>query len=85
MIYIDGFLIPVRADSTDEPIAALPKGASVFKDYSAIRVVEDWADDVSHGKFTDFYRTVHAHDGETTVFSWIEWPDKPTRDTCLRA
>ena len=44
------------------------------------RVVEAIADDVQHGKVTDYYRAVKAEDGETIVFSFIEWPDKQTRD-----
>jgi uncharacterized protein YbaA (DUF1428 family) len=43
-------------------------------------VIESIADDVPHGKVTDFYRAVKAEDGETVVFSFIEWPDKKTRD-----
>jgi uncharacterized protein YbaA (DUF1428 family) len=54
--------------------------AKVFRQHGAARVIEAIADDVQHGKVTDFYRAVKAEDGETAVFSFIEWPDKPTRD-----
>ena len=54
--------------------------AKVFRQHGATRVVEAIADDVQHGEVTDFYRAVKAEDGETVVFSFIEWPDKQTRD-----
>ncbi len=46
----------------------------------ALRVVEAWGDDLPHGKRTDFYRATDAAEDEAIVFSWIEWPDKATRD-----
>jgi uncharacterized protein YbaA (DUF1428 family) len=52
----------------------------VFRQHGASRVIEAIADDVDHGKVTDYYRAVKAEDGETVVFSFIEWPDKATRD-----
>lgn len=51
-----------------------------FKKLGATRVVEGWGDDVPNGKLTDFYRATQAKDDETIVFSWIEYPDKETRD-----
>jgi uncharacterized protein YbaA (DUF1428 family) len=33
---------------------------------------------------TDLYRATRAKDGETVLFSWIEYPDKTTRDAAKR-
>ena len=79
-MYIDGFLIPVPTANKDKFIAHAKKGDSVFIDFGATRVLECWGDDVPNGETTDFRKAVKAKDDETVVFSWIEWPDKATRD-----
>ena len=38
------------------------------------------ADDVPEGKRTDFMKAVQANPDEAIVFSWIEFPDKATRN-----
>ena len=80
MAYIDGFVIAVPTANKQEFIDHANKGDSVFMEFGATRVLECWGDDVPAGKHTDFQRAVQAKDDETVVFSWIEWPDKATRD-----
>ena len=78
--YTDGFVVPVPEDKVDAYQALAAKMAKVFRQHGATRVVEALSDDVPHGKVTDFYRAVKAEEGEKVVFSFIEWPDKTTRD-----
>ena len=86
MIYIDGLVLPVKAGATrDAYVAFATMAAPIFKDHGATRVVEGWGDDVPDGKLTDFRRAVQAREGEVVVFSWIEWPDKATRDAGMKA
>ncbi|HET7816269.1 MAG TPA: DUF1428 domain-containing protein [Sphingomicrobium sp.] len=78
--YADGFVVPVPEDKRDAYRELASRMAKVFRQHGATRVVEAIGDDVKRGEVTDFYRAVKAEDGETVVFSFIEWPDKATRD-----
>jgi uncharacterized protein YbaA (DUF1428 family) len=78
--YVDGFVLPVPNGNREAYLALARKAAADFKKHGANRLVEAWGDDVPDGKVTDFRRAVKAEDGENVVFSWIEWPDKATRD-----
>jgi uncharacterized protein YbaA (DUF1428 family) len=78
--YADGFVVPVPEGKRDAYQAMAAKMAKVFRQHGASRVIESISEDVPHGKVTDFYRAVKAEDGEAVVFSFIEWPDKATRD-----
>lgn len=79
-MYVDGFLIAVPIANKQKFIEHAKKGDAVFMELGATRILECWGDDVPDGKLTDFRRAVKATADETVVFSWIEWPDKPTRD-----
>ena len=83
MSYIDGFLIPVETSHKQEFVDHASRMDALFIDEGALRVVEAWGDNVPDGKVTDFRRAVQAGDGETVAFSWIEWPDKATRDAAF--
>jgi uncharacterized protein YbaA (DUF1428 family) len=78
--YTDGFVVPVPEGKREAYRELAAKMAKVFREHGANRVVEAIADDVPHGEVTDFYRAVKAEDGETVIFSFIEWPDKQARD-----
>jgi uncharacterized protein YbaA (DUF1428 family) len=78
--YVDGVIVPVVAAKRDAYRELASKMAKVFRQHGANRVIESIAEDVNHGQVTDFYRAVKAEDGETIAFSFIEWPDKATRD-----
>ena len=84
MSYIDGFVLAVPNANKQAFIEFVNKFDPIFKEYGALRVVECWGDDVPHGKQTDFFRAVAAKDDESVVFSWIEWPDKATRDAGMK-
>lgn len=85
MSYIDGFVIPVPTANKQKFIEHARMADSVFIEHGAIRILECWGDDIPDGKWTDFRKAVQATDDESIVFSWIEWPDKATRDKAMQA
>lgn len=80
MSYIDGFVIAVPKANREKFIDHAGHADPMFIELGALRVIECWADDVPDGTQTDFRKAVQAADDEDVVFSWIEWPDKATRD-----
>ena len=83
MSYIDGFIIPAPTADKDKFFDHAKRMDAIFIELGALRVVESWGDDVPDGKQTDLKRAVQAKPDETVVFSWIEWPDKATRDAAM--
>ena len=80
MAYIDGFVIACPEANKEAFIAHARKADPMFMEMGATRILECWGDDVPEGKTTDFRMAVKAEPGEAVLFSWIEWPDKDTRD-----
>lgn len=80
MTYIDGFVIAVPKANRQKFIDHASHADPFFIEMGATRVIECWGDDVPAGEHTDFRMAVKATEDEEVVFSWIEWPDKATRD-----
>lgn len=94
MTYIDCYLVPVpRANKAAyEELARI--SAQVVKEHGALRVVECWIDEsgpdassyhevearLASEEYGNFLDAAGAREGETVVFSYVEWPDKATRD-----
>lgn len=83
MSYVDGFVIAVPTANKQRFIDHARTADPLFVELGATRIVECWEDDVPAGQVTDFRRAVAAEEGESVVFSWIEWPDKETRDAAM--
>jgi uncharacterized protein YbaA (DUF1428 family) len=80
MAYIEGFVAAVPRANKDAYRRHAEQAVPLFKRLGATRMVENWGDDVPDGKVTDFKRAVKAKPDEEIIFSWIEYPDRATRD-----
>ena len=83
MAYIDGFVIAVPKANKQKFIDHANMADGMFLEMGATRVIECWGDDVPAGTTTDFRMAVKATNDEDVIFSWIEWPDKATRDAAM--
>lgn len=83
MAFIDGFVIAVPKANKQKFIDHANMADGMFIEMGATRILECWEDDVKDGKVTDFRMAVKATDDEDVIFSWIEWPDKATRDAAM--
>lgn len=80
MTYYSGFVLAVPAANKQAYIDMARDAWPMFQRLGAIRMVENWGEDVPHGTQTDFYRATDAREGEVPLFSWIEWPDRATAE-----
>jgi len=83
MPFIDGFVIAVPKANKDKFTKHANEADAVFMELGATRILECWEEDVPDGQVTDFRRAVQATADEAVVFSWVEWPDKETRNAAM--
>lgn len=95
MSYVDCYLapVPIENKAAYEELARI--SAQILREYGAVRVLECWLDDSGpeafsyHGaearlefkQYGTFVQAAGARKGETVVMSFVEWPDKATRDS----
>lgn len=80
MTYVEGFLTPVPTANKEAYRKHAEGAIDLFKGLGATRFVEAWGDDVPDGKLNDLKQAVNLKDDETVLFSWLEYPDRATRD-----
>jgi len=84
MAYVDGFVMPVKADRLAEYKKMARKAGKVWKDHGALSYVECVADDVAYGKSTSFPRAVKLKEDEVVVFSWVVYNSRRERDQIMK-
>jgi uncharacterized protein YbaA (DUF1428 family) len=85
MTYVTGFLVAVPTANRTAYAEMAKKSWAVFKKHGCLSMQENWGVDVPDGKVTSFPLAVKKEEGETVVFSWMQWPDKATCDKAWEA
>jgi uncharacterized protein YbaA (DUF1428 family) len=80
MSYVDGFVTPVPNANRDAFRQHAEQAWAILEALGATAHWECWGDDVPPGQHTSLPVAVQLADDETVVFSWVQWPDKETRD-----
>lgn len=78
--YIDGFLIPIKAENIDKYKEIAQKAGEIWKEHGALEYIESQADDLEHEKMVSFAKSADAQEGETAIFSFIVFESKEERD-----
>ncbi len=84
MAYIDGYVFPVPEKNKDMVVEHARFMDALMIDCGALRVMECWQDEIQKGKVNDFFTAVEAKQDEKIMFSFVEWPDKETRDDAMK-
>ena len=84
MAYVDGFVLAVPEDRLADYRRMARKCGKVWREHGALAYNECVADDVPHGKSTDFYRAVKCKEDETVIFAYIVYKSRASRNAVLK-
>ena len=82
--YVDGFVIPIPKNKVDEYKKVAEFAGKIWKEYGALDYWECLGEDLEAKDMVSFPQLANIGADETVVFSWIEWPDKATRDAGMK-
>jgi uncharacterized protein YbaA (DUF1428 family) len=78
--YIDGFLLPLKAESIDKYKEISQMAGAIWKEHGALEYVEAVGDDLEQGEMVSFKKSADATDNETAIFAFIVFESKAERD-----
>jgi len=78
--YVDGFVIPIKLENVEKYREMAEKLDKIWMEHGALRVVECIGDDLNIEKVVSFNQAAGTLDGETVIFSWIEFKSREHRD-----
>lgn len=84
MTYVSGFLLAAPTANREAYRKQAEEAWPMFKGYGALNMVEGWGDQVPDGKINSINSAVMRKEDETSLFSWVVWPDKKTSDDAER-
>lgn len=84
MTYVSGFLLAAPTANKEAYRKQAEEAWPMFKGYGALSMVEGWGDEVPDGKINSINSAVMRKEDETSLFSWVVWPDKKTSDEAER-
>lgn len=84
MKYVDGFVLPIAAESIDSYREVALKAAAIWREHGALEVMECAGDDLEIDEVVRFPKLAGCQSGETVVFSWIVYESREHRDEVNR-
>lgn len=78
--YVDGFLLPIKAENVDRYKEIAQAAGEVWKEYGALEYIEAAGDDLVADQMVSFKKSADTQDGETVIFAFIVYESKEERD-----
>lgn len=78
--YIDGFLLPIKAENIDDYKKVAQTAGEIWKEYGALEYIEAVGDDLAAENMVSFNKSADSQDGETVILAFIVYESKEERD-----